>query len=456
MEIISINISELKPHPNNEAIYGKEDISELKEKIRKSGLVTTLTITKKNVILSGNRRWKACSQLVQDGDERFKTVDCEIRNFENEEDELEYLVICNDTRDKTMEQKAREAQALIEIEKKRAEKRRLATQNNNTAEKVKKEIADVAELPPQLNSGKTRDIVAKKLKMKSGREVERAVKSVETIDKLTETGRKDDADLIRDTLNNKSASTAADLSSHIDELTEEEKQAIRDKKMSAYKAISKYATKRVPKIKEDMSTETKEELALQQTCKEVVEEYIAQSMGLIEPSDIPVDDNTDDLIAFFDSSVSTLTAAISNLSKDKNKYSIEQITRIMSIVNDARNKLNELDLLTITQIPDDNNNDDKLIFDEQESFSLEECAKRLKNDSEEPLTLSMITGLFKVQTESYIESIVDYIHMVDSVTDKRYTRDEAITGITLTFDKVVQAVTSLKGAIIDKSQRLSM
>ena len=75
--------------------------------------------------------------------------------------------------------------------------------------------------------------------MKSGQEVERAVKSIEAIDKLIETGRKDDADLIRDTLNNTSSSTAADLSSHIDELTEEEKQAIRDKKMSAYKAVSK-------------------------------------------------------------------------------------------------------------------------------------------------------------------------------------------------------------------------
>lgn len=82
MEIVSVNISELKPHPNNEEIYGKEDISELKEKIRKSGFVTTLTITEKNVILSGNRRWKACSQLVQEGDERFCSVDCEVRNFD--------------------------------------------------------------------------------------------------------------------------------------------------------------------------------------------------------------------------------------------------------------------------------------------------------------------------------------------------------------------------------------
>lgn len=444
MEIVSVNISELKPHPNNEEIYGKEDISELKEKIRKSGFVTTLTITEKNVILSGNRRWKACSQLVQEGDERFCSVDCEVRNFENEEDELEYLVICNDTRDKTMEQKAREAQVLIEIEKKRAEKRRLATQNNNTANQIKQDIAECAE-PHTLVKGRSSDIVAKKLKMKSGREVERAVKSVETIDNLTEIGRKDDANLIRDTLNNKSVSTAADLSLHIDELTEDEKQAIRDKKMSAYKAVSKYATKRVPKIKDDMSPEMKAELAHQQICKEVVEEYIAISMGLIEPSDIPVDDNTDDLIAFFESSVSTLTAAITNLSKDKSKYSIEQITRIINIVNDARNKLNELDLLSIPQI-----------FDEQESFSLEDRVRRLKDDSEEPLTLSMITGMFKSETCKYLDSLCDLVAMIDDVSDKRYTRDETLTEINFAQKAVLEAITSFKEAIINKSQRPSV
>lgn len=88
--------------------------------------------------------------------------------------------------------------------------------------------------------------------------------------------------------------------------------------------------------------------------------------------------------------------------------------------------------------------------------SLEDHAKRLKDDSESQLTYAMITDLFKVQTESYIETLVDYVNMVDSVTDKRYTRDEAITDITLTFDKVVQAVTSLKGAIIDKSNTIIM
>lgn len=336
--IVRKKISELNPHPYNEEIYGaNESIDELIASIRKTGKVATLTITDNDVIISGHRRWKSCKQLVAEGDKRFCVVNCEVQKFDDPLDELEYLIICNDTRIKSMEQKAREAQTLIEVEKERAEQRRLATlkqnQNDNT---------EVAELPPREKSGKTRDIVAKKLKMKSGREVERAVKSIETIDKLTETGRKDDAELIRDTLNNTSASTAADLSSHIDELTEDEKQAIRDKKMSAYKVVSKYATKRIPKVTDDMSDEKQAELAHKQACKEAVEEYIAQSMGLIDIPEVPVDDRTDDLIAFFNSSVNTFTAAITNIIGNVPNFSEEQFNRVFGIIKIAENKLSNL------------------------------------------------------------------------------------------------------------------
>ena len=336
--IVRKKISELKPHPYNEEIYGaNESIDELVASIRKSGVVTTLTITDNDVIIAGHRRWKSCKQLVAEGDKRFCEVNCEVREFDNEWEELEYLVIDNNSRDKTMEQKAREAQVLIEAEKELGKKRMSLGGKGGIASNVE----GVAELPP-LNSGKTRDIVAKKLKMKSGREVERAVKSIETIDKLTETGRKNDAELIRDTLNNTSASTAADLSSHIDELTEDEKQAIRDKKMSAYKVVSKYATKRIPKATDDMSDEKQAELAHKQACKEAVEEYIAQSMGLIDIPEVPVDDRTDDLIAFFNSSVNTFTAAITNLIGNVPNFSEEQFNRVFGIIKIAENKLSNL------------------------------------------------------------------------------------------------------------------
>ena len=44
--------------------------------------------------------------------------------------------------------------------------------------------------------------------------------------------------------------------------------------------------------------------------------------------------------------------------------------------------------------------------------------------------------------------------MVDDVSDKRYTRDEALTDITIAFDEVITAISSLKEAIIKKSNTI--
>ena len=66
----------------------------------------------------------------------------------------------------------------------------------------------------------------------------------------------------------------------------------------------------------------------------------------------------------------------------------------------------------------------------------------------------MITGMFKTATNGYLKSLADYIGMVDSVSDRRYTRDEALVDITIAFDKVVMAITSLKEAIINKSNTI--
>lgn len=89
-----------------------------------------------------------------------------------------------------------------------------------------------------------------------------------------------------------------------------------------------------------------------------------------------------------------------------------------------------------------------------DTMSLEERAKRLKDDSETQLTYAMITGMFKSETNGYLESLTDYISMVDTVSDKRYTRDEALTDITIAFDEVITAISSLKEAIIKKSNTI--
>lgn len=88
--------------------------------------------------------------------------------------EIEYLILDNATRDKTIEQKGREAKTLLEIEKVKAKER----QGERT------DLNIVAVLPLSLNAGKSRDAVSSKVGLRSGREVERAIKTVEIIDEL--------------------------------------------------------------------------------------------------------------------------------------------------------------------------------------------------------------------------------------------------------------------------------
>ena len=89
-----------------------------------------------------------------------------------------------------------------------------------------------------------------------------------------------------------------------------------------------------------------------------------------------------------------------------------------------------------------------------DAISLEERAKRLKDDTETQLTFAMITSMFQAQTHNYLEALNDYTGMVENVTDKRYTRDEALNDITVVFDEVVMAITSFKESIINKSDTI--
>lgn len=87
------------------------------------------------------------------------------------------------------------------------------------------------------------------------------------------------------------------------------------------------------------------------------------------------------------------------------------------------------------------------------AVSLKERAKRLKDDSESCLSYKMVTDMFVSETKSYLESICIYIQMIENVTDKRYTKDEAMIDINLAYDAVNKAVTSLKEAIINTSNK---
>ena len=94
-----VKVSGLWPHPQNRAIYGEEDVSELAAQIDAPGWIKPLTITTEKVIISGHRRWKAAKMLGR------TAVPAWEQSFASPREELEALLRENEFRDKTVEQK---------------------------------------------------------------------------------------------------------------------------------------------------------------------------------------------------------------------------------------------------------------------------------------------------------------------------------------------------------------
>lgn len=275
-----MKISDLHPHPKNAEIYGMdEDVSDLVEKIKRSGQVHTLVVTSKGIVLAGHRRMKACKELG------INEVDVEIRDFDTLEQEIEYIIDNNATREKTNEQKAREAIVLKETLSALAEKRKLSKlKQNQTSDmpKMAQRETETIEVPNSalrddvvLEQGKTRDIIASKVGLKSGQEVDRAMKTVKKIDELKEEGRTEDEELLRGVMNNRSISAAENLAKNIDnvEIPEEDRKAIQSgcKSPNSYikKANEKVETsKNEPVVKENSNNE-----ALENVLSEIQKRY---------------------------------------------------------------------------------------------------------------------------------------------------------------------------------------
>lgn len=238
MNTMEMKVADLKPHPKNEEIYGtNEDISDLVKKIKKSWRVHTMTVNSKGVVLAGHRRLKACIELG------IETVKVEIIDFDTPEEEVEFIVLDNHQREKTVEQKAKEARVLKEVESKLAEKRMKSGINQYTKSSPVPDSAHPSE------KGKARDIVAKNVGLRSGHEVDRAITAVNKIEELRKAGREEDAELIRGVLNNRSVSAAEELARNIDivEIPEEEKPFIQSGKKSSYSYVEQAKQKQKPK-----------------------------------------------------------------------------------------------------------------------------------------------------------------------------------------------------------------
>jgi ParB-like chromosome segregation protein Spo0J len=106
-----VNITMLKHHPMNDKIYGvdPEQDKELEESVKKYGVQENLIINKQYYIVAGNRRYDAARKAGID------KLPCEMRHFKSIDDEIEYLILSNQYRLKTNEEKIREGKKLAEI-----------------------------------------------------------------------------------------------------------------------------------------------------------------------------------------------------------------------------------------------------------------------------------------------------------------------------------------------------
>lgn len=151
------NPKDLTPHPVSLQLYGDNHIGELLESIKEYGILVPLTITNKNVVISGHRRWHCACEL------ELESVPVEIKIFADELAEKKAILDFNKQREKTFSQKMNEAELIKEIETEIA--RRISMSQL-------KQYPDMDVCPPR--NELTRDIVAGRVGITSGRTLARA------------------------------------------------------------------------------------------------------------------------------------------------------------------------------------------------------------------------------------------------------------------------------------------
>ena len=207
------------PHPYNSLIYPRTDISVLQEQIRESGWVKPIVINRKRQAVSGNSRL-ACARNLG-----LKSVPIEIVEFADQEGELLRLILENAGRIKTTEERVREAEVLASAKdwlktQQVARQRKILEEIRFYLESRKDARADlltgnleddwklcqkwgINELSLKLNQEfRNKDVLAEATGMGSRENLRKATKVVQAIDLFNELGRRLEAELLRETLNN--------------------------------------------------------------------------------------------------------------------------------------------------------------------------------------------------------------------------------------------------------------
>lgn len=212
----NIDPKHLKPHPLNEKIYNDKPDEEFIESCA-DGIIEPINITKDNHIISGHRRHYSALELEMD------TVPVLIRYDLQDPLEVERaLILANKHREKTNEQKAREFKELKRIQAELAKERKDSTKFKKGSVNTKGEsgshgagnVSHTVESPedtvqPSENVGvntnkkaRSSDVAAAEVGW-SGRTGDAAEEVVDAIDAAEESGDKESADDLRETLEKK-------------------------------------------------------------------------------------------------------------------------------------------------------------------------------------------------------------------------------------------------------------
>ena len=267
-EIVEIEVSKLKPHPDNEGIYGKdENVSDVVEQIAafNNTIIQPLVVKKDDkdsyTIISGYRRWRAALEL------ELPTVPCDVTSFNTPDEELAALVLYNDARVKTIEQRTREGMTLERTFMVDAYLKRIKNLKQNQSEMDGASMSDAtpentgldgdtgtsgnpteAKASDSKSKGKrakndedkdkrlTRDKVAEAVKLPSGKTYERAKNVIKRVDELKAIGKGEDAKLLIKVMN-KAPATADELLKVFDSLSDDVKEEIRTDKINASELI---------------------------------------------------------------------------------------------------------------------------------------------------------------------------------------------------------------------------
>jgi N6-adenosine-specific RNA methylase IME4 len=158
------HIKDLRPHKLNEKLYGCEELpGSFVESVRAKGILVPLAVKPDGTIISGHRRWQAAKSLG------MATVPVQVVEYKSDLDEREAIIDFNRQREKTFSQQMAEGEELEVIESERAKERQIVQLKRGDKSPVKETF-------PEREQGQTRDKVAAKIGIGSGKQYEKAKK----------------------------------------------------------------------------------------------------------------------------------------------------------------------------------------------------------------------------------------------------------------------------------------